>query len=209
MRLDQALTDIAEIRCRIEQAQVFRGYRSAAVAFSGVLALATAIAQAWLIPAPMQDVRAYLAVWLSAAALAAAATAGEIVIRYRTTASEAGRSRTRQAAQQFVPCVIAGGLATAAIVWSAPDTVWMLPGLWCIVFGLGVCASLPILPREIVRVGAFYLACGLAAIVWGQGVRALSPWLMGIPFGIGQLWTAGILYLKLERIDGARSKTIG
>jgi hypothetical protein len=48
-------------------------------------------------------------------------------------------------------------------------------------------------------VGLFYLAWGLAVVVWGQGENALSPWLMAVPFGCGQLCAAAILYWKLER----------
>jgi multisubunit Na+/H+ antiporter MnhB subunit len=207
MQLEQALSDIAEIRARIEQAQVFRGYRAATVAFSGFVACATGLAQAWLVPQPRENLEAYLTLWLSAAALAFAATAGEVLIRYRATVSDTERARSRQAARQFLPCVVAGGLLTAVIVRSAPSAAWMLPGLWCILFSLGVFASLPILPREVVWVGAFYLACGLASVAWGQGERSLSPWLMAAPFGFGQAWAAAILYFKLERRHGTDEET--
>jgi hypothetical protein len=30
---------------------------------------------------------------------------------------------------------------------------------------------------------------------------ALSPWAMGVPFGVGQLLAAGVLYWTLERAD--------
>jgi hypothetical protein len=34
-----------------------------------------------------------------------------------------------------------------------------------------------------------------------QGPAALSPWAMGVPFGLGQLFAAGVLYWTLERTD--------
>jgi hypothetical protein len=44
-----------------------------------------------------------------------------------------------------------------------------------------------------VAAGAWYLATGLFCLGIGE-VRALSPWAMGIPYAIGQLLVAGILY---------------
>jgi hypothetical protein len=68
----------------------------------------------------------------------------------------------------------------------------MLPGIWQIVFSLGVFASCRFLPRPIAAAGAWYLLTGLFCIALADG-RALSPWAMGIPYGAGQLLVAGIL----------------
>jgi hypothetical protein len=40
--------------------------------------------------------------------------------------------------------------------------------------------------------GAWYLVTGLSALAIG-GTRALSPWVMGVSFGAGQLLVAAIL----------------
>ena len=49
MELRDALAQISEIRSQIARNETFRGYRSATVGFSGLLALAGAAAQArWL-----------------------------------------------------------------------------------------------------------------------------------------------------------------
>ena len=45
MELREALTQIAEIRRQMAKSDVFRGYRSAPVAVSGVLALGAAVVQ--------------------------------------------------------------------------------------------------------------------------------------------------------------------
>lgn len=94
-----------------------------------------------------------------------------------------------------------GGLLTLVIARRANDAVWTLPGLWALVFSLGVFASLRLLPRAVAIVGAWYIVCGVLAIAWGQGAAALSPWIMGITFGGGQLLTAAILYVTLERFQ--------
>ena len=55
----------------------------------------------------------------------------------------------------------------------------MIPGLWQIVFGLGVFASCRFLPGAIVVVGVWYVASGLACLAWAQGPLAFSAWTMG------------------------------
>ena len=67
-----------------------------------------------------------------------------------------------------------------------------LPGLWQIIFSLGVFSSCRFLPRPVVAVGAWYLLTGLTCIALADS-RALSPWAMGIAYGAGQLLVAGIL----------------
>jgi hypothetical protein len=69
----------------------------------------------------------------------------------------------------------------------------MLPGLWQIVLGLGVCASCRFLPRSILAVGVWYVATGLICLAYAGGEAALSPWAMALPFGAGQILAAVLL----------------
>jgi hypothetical protein len=80
----------------------------------------------------------------------------------------------------------------------APQDSWMLPGLWEVIFSLGVFASCRFLPRQMFAVGAWYLAAGLVCLLLGSGHHALSPWAMGIPFGVGQLLIAAVLRYGFE-----------
>ena len=43
--------------------------------------------------------------------------------------------------------MVAGGLLTFVLLHQAPQCLWMLPGLWCVFFSLGVFASYRLLPR--------------------------------------------------------------
>ena len=59
------------------------------------------------------------------------------------------------------------------------------------------------LPRPMVAVGAWYLLTGLICLSLGDA-RALSPWAMGIPFGVGQLLVAAVLlFTTQEGVDEA------
>jgi ABC-type cobalamin transport system permease subunit len=101
----------------------------------------------------------------------------------------------RMAVEQFLPAVGAGALLTAVLLRSVPSASWMAPGLWQIIFGLGVFSSCRFLPRPMAVAGAWYVLTGLMCVALA-GNRALSPWTMGISFGAGQLLVAAILFFN-------------
>ena len=61
-------------------------------------------------------------------------------------------------------------------------------------FSLGFFASCRSLPRPMFAVAVWYLATGLASLAFANGAQAFSPWAMALPFGLGQLLMAAILY---------------
>ncbi len=201
MELRDALTQISEIRRQMARTEVFRGYRAVPVAFSGLLALAAAAIQAAWITNPAEEMPAYLALWVGAAAASAIGAGTEMTLRARQSLSPWRREITWLAMEQFLPCLVAGGLLTFVLVQFAAESLWMLPGLWQILYSLGVFASCRLLPRATFVVAVFYLAAGLTCLALCHGSAALSPWAMGLPFGIGQLLAAAVLYRTLERSD--------
>jgi hypothetical protein len=200
MELREALTQISEIRRQVARTEVFRGYRALPVAFSGLLALAAAGVQQVWIPDPAQGVVAYLTLWVGAALLSMLATGLEMAMNFRHTASSLTRQTVLLAVGQFLPSIVAGGLVMYAIVGHVRENLWMLPGLWAILFSLGIFASHRLLPRATFWVGVFYMAAGTVCLTLREA--ALSPWAMGVPFAAGQLLAAAVLYWTLERTDG-------
>lgn len=201
VELHEAMSQISEIRQQIVRTTVFRGYRSAPIAFSGLVALGAAYAQGVLIPEPTAAVGAYLKLWIGAAAVSLLAAGAEMGHRAWRAGSPLSRELTLLAVEQFLPCVAAGAMLTTVILLSAPDQIWMLPGLWGVVYGLGVFASYRLLPSAVFWVGAYYLFAGGACLAFAQGRFALAPWTMALTFGVGQLLAAGVLYWNLERGD--------
>jgi hypothetical protein len=199
--LREALSQIAEIRQQMARAEVFRGYRSLPVAFSGGLAWLAAAAQAAWIPEPTRDLPAYLSLWITAAAGGILAAGVEMTLRAMRS-SRWSREATWMAVEQFLPSIAAGGLLTIVVVRRAEESAWMLPGLWAILFSLGIFASRRLLPRAITGVALYYLAAGLLCLGLAQGAWALSPWAMGLTFGGGQMIAAVVLYQTLERPHG-------
>lgn len=200
MQLRDALSQIAEIRAAVAATERFRGYRAAPVAFAGLLALVAAAAQPLLVPNPAEDLPGYLALWFGIAILGAG-TAGIYIVRYDwRSANPMRRELTRHAVAQFAPCLVAGLFVTVALARHAPTAAWTLPGLWQVIFSLGIFASWRLLPRATVWVGVFYLLAGTYCLAVAPG-GPFAPWAMGAVFGPGQLATAAILYWHLERSD--------
>ncbi len=199
MELHDALTQIAEIRRQMAKAEVFPGYRSASVAFSGLLAIGAAVAQSQWIVDPSAEFGKYLTLWIAVAALSIAGVALEMSVRYWRMPDRSLVEPTRLAVEQFVPSVAAGILVTAVLSRHVPHAVPLLPGLWQILFSLGIFASARLLPRAVYAVGGFYFVCGVLALMSSPDAFSLSPWWMGVPFAAGQLATAAILYWNLER----------
>jgi hypothetical protein len=199
MTLDDALDSISNIRSQMAATGVFRGYRCASTLFSAGIAVVTAIIQHLWIPDAVHHVDEYLMLWFGAGTLCLAVVAAGMAIRYRRSDSPLDQALAVTAIQQFLPCLIVGGMATYVIGDVAWGTLWIVPGLWAMFFGMGILASRPLLPAGTTVVGAFYLLCGLVSIEWAGSHEAFSPWAMAIPFGAGQSLAAGILYWKLER----------
>ncbi len=199
MELREALTQITEIRLQLARTEVFRGYRAVPAAFSGAVALAAATVQLLAVPDPVQQVNAYLGLWIGAAVVSGMSALTEMAVRARNASSPLTRELTFLAMEQFCPCVVAGALVTLVVVRSAPQSVWILPGLWQVLYSLGIFASCRLLPRSMSGIAVFYLITGVTTLAFAQGERALSPWAMGLPFGVGQLLAAVVLYRTLER----------
>jgi hypothetical protein len=196
--IHQAVSEIRSIRMQVARGTEFRGYGPASIAFSGVLALLVAVGQSLWMVHHRHDFGQYLAIWVCTAAIAVALTTVETIVRARRVHSGFAREMMGSAAEQFVPAVVVGILLTVVLMRSAAQDAWMLPGLWQLMFSLGVFASCRFLPRQIFIVGVWYLAAGLYCLAAGGADRPLTPWAMGIPFGVGQLLVAAVLRYGFE-----------
>jgi hypothetical protein len=190
--LNRALGDISSIRRQMARSTEFRGYGPATLAATGLIALLAAAVQAVFVPDPVNHVSAYLSVWILTAVVSAALTGIQMYTRTRRMHSGMSQEMMQMAVEQFLPSAGAGLLITIVLVRYVPAALWILPGIWQVIFSLGVFSSCRFLPRPMLAAGAWYLLTGLVCISLGGG-RALSPWAMGIPYGAGQLLVAGVL----------------
>jgi hypothetical protein len=195
--LNKALGDISSIRRQVARSTEFRGYGPATLAATGCFAILAAGVQALWLPDAVNRIPAYLAIWISTAVLSAALIGMQMVTRTHRVHSGLADEMIRMAVEQFLPAAGAGALMTIVLVASVPAALWMLPGLWQVIFSLGVFSSCRFLPRQMAAAGAWYLLSGLTCTALAD-TRALSPWAMGFPFGAGQLLVAGILFFATQ-----------
>lgn len=190
--LYKALGDIRSIRRQMAHSTEFRGYGPATLATTGVIAVLAASAQAIWLPDPINHIAAYLGLWISTALLSATLTGVQMYTRTRRIHSGLSNEMIRMAVEQFLPAAGTGLLLSIALALFVPGVFWMLPGLWQVIFSLGVFSSCRFLPRPMIAAGVWYLVTGLLCLTL-KDARALSPWAMGIPYGVGQMLVAGIL----------------
>ncbi|MBE7558585.1 hypothetical protein HS125_06445 [bacterium] len=202
MEIHRALSQISEIHAHVSRGEVYRGFRSVPVGLSGLLALAAAGLQLRIFPA--DPLAWFIAYWTGVAALGATVAGAGIVHSYLFRYSERERRTTRRVVGQLLPALFAGVLCTG-VFHARQLPVEFLPGLWAILFGLGIFAARPYLPHRIGWVGLYYVIAGVwllaapaspAAVVWG----------MGLVFGVGQLAGAMVLYWNLERENNGGKK---
>jgi hypothetical protein len=199
--LHKALGDISSIRRQMAHSTQFRGYGPATLAATGVIALLAASSQSLWLPDPANHIAAYLYIWISTAVLSATLAGVQMYTRTRRIHSGLSNEMLHMAVEQFLPAFGAGLLITIVLAHFVPAAIWMLPGLWQVMFSLGIFSSGRFLPRPMIAAGAWYLLTGLVCIALGD-TRALAPWTMGLAFGAGQLLVAAILYVATpEGVD--------
>ena len=185
MDLREALTQITEIRLQMARTEVFRGYRAVPAAFSGLVALLASAVQSLTVQDPVQQINAYLGIWIGAALISGMSAVLEMGMRARNATSPLTRELTFLAMEQFCPCLVAGALVTMVVVHSAPESVWILPGLWQVLYSLGIFASGRLLPRSMFGAAVFYLMTGLGTLALMQGPALSTPGRWAFPSAWG------------------------
>jgi hypothetical protein len=199
--LDKALADIFAIRNQIAAGTAFRGYGPATVAATGGLALLTALLQFLWLEDPTGHPLLFFSGWAAAALVSGAMIWVEMQARSRRHHSGLADAMVHQAVEQFLPAGVAGA-SLGVMLWKfAPETLWMLPGLWQVFVSLGIFASVRSLPRTVAFGGAWYIVTGFATLLLASQSHMLSPWTMGLPFVIGQLLMAAILHFASGETD--------
>jgi len=197
MELRDAIDQISTIRTQLAATERLRSLRAIPVALSGLLAVVAAVTQSLWLGDPMVDTRRYLALWCGTAVVSGIAASVVVLRRVQRSDSALGIANARLAAIQFAPCLLVGAIVTWFVLDRLPYLLWVLPGLWQLLFGLGNLAAHRLLPGPAAFVGVLYLASGTCCLWFGE--RALDPWAMGLPFAAGQLALASILWWQNER----------
>ena len=168
MELRDALTQISEIRQQMTRGEVYRGYRSLTTGVSSMLAILGAVIQPLFIASPASELGRYLIFWIGIAAVSAIVVGSEVWWRARTADSEVLQQMTRLAVEQLSPSLVVGALLTLCVFQTAPQVSWMLPGLWSLIFSLGIFASYRLLPPQSFWVALYYARVVSAVCIGGK-----------------------------------------
>jgi MFS family permease len=196
--LNQALIEIRSIRRQVAQATEFRGYGPFTLFATAILAMFAGVAQAHWFPEPATHPGQYVALWLTTGFFSAALIATQMLTRADRLHSGMADEMVRMAVAQFLPAAVAGAVLPFVLLQITHSVFWMLPGLWQIIFSLGVFASCRCLPRPMLLVGAWFLLTGLACIRLGDA-RSLAPATMSVPYAVGMALVAAIHYLSAKK----------
>jgi len=197
--LEHALADIHLIRHQVARGTQFRGYGPGSIAVTGLAALAVAWGESLWAGHGSHDLAVNLMIWLSTATASLLLSGIDTWRRARRVHVDLAQEMLQAAAEQFIPALAVGALLTVVLVRMAPGEGWLLPGLWEIIFSLGIFASCRFLPRSMFAVGLWYLAAGLCSLMVGSGPKVFLPWTMGVPFGVGQLLVAAVLKICVDQ----------
>lgn len=196
MEIEKALAQIQEIHGHLAKSEVYRGYRSVPMAFTGMIGLMASVAQPYIVgetPTPS----AFLHFWATICVANLLVVSLDMVYDYHAHLAPRDRRLTLRVVGQFIPSLVAG--AVISVVFNQGHEIELLPGLWALVFSLGAFASRPYLPRGVGWVALYYLICGCVLLSMAGSGASLAPWSMGASFGLGQLFLAMVLYWNLER----------
>lgn len=196
-RLTDALACLADIHAHLARGEVYRGLQARPVLASGLLGLAFALVQLqWL---PLVDATLYIWYWLLAAGCCALVGISGAVLHYVMETDPVARRRARIVAGQFVPCVVAGCLLPLALLPDLDHLVGLLPGLWALLYSLGLFSTRPYLPRATGWVGLYFLLAGSLLLAFLPRTTVPSPWAIAGVFALGQMALAWVLHRNEER----------
>ena len=210
MQLRQALTDIAEIRTRMDRTENYRGFRSIAIGVSGLFVLMGSIVQSSLpgegwVRTTFGAKDGYLRIWLVVALASFLVTALEMVVRgFLSNRTNVWRMH-RRLVLLLSPSLLTGAILTAVVCVNkdvsdvAVNQYWLLPGMWAVLYGLGLVSCCLHLHRSTFWAASYFLIAGTIYFYLNWTTRELAAWHMVSIFGVGQLLLGGLLYWNVER----------
>jgi hypothetical protein len=181
---DRALQDLSFIRRTMEGAASFTDVPGWGLVATGVIALAAAFV-AHQQPSPAR----WLAVWLLAAPVAAGIGSAMMLTKMRRrvrTDAALLSAPARKFLVGFWPAILVGALLTIAIVqlgapsYDTPLLRRLLPGLWLLLYGMGVTTAGAFSVRAVPLMGAGFIVLGATALFVPA---ADGDWLLALGFG--------------------------
>jgi len=193
---DRAIQDLSFIRRTMEGASSFTD-----VPGWGLVAIGTTAVGASLLAAAQPSAGRWISVWLAEAVLSGVIGGGMMWRKMRARVHERGAPLLSVPARKFLfgfwPAILAGAVLTFALVdfrsvWQADSPLPpALPGLWLLLYGVGVITAGAFSVRAVPAMGAGFMVLGSLALLVpqlsGDVMLALGFGCWQIVFG---LWIA-------------------
>jgi predicted ABC-type sugar transport system permease subunit len=195
MNVRNALEQLDRIHEQLTKSEVYRGFRVPTVVLIGVLAFVAAGVQQFVPDAGTAN--GFAIFWVTIAGICGLLGTASAVHLYAVREDDFARRRTRRVLAQFSPCILTGAIVTIAVS-RAPEYAAFLPGMWGMIFGLGIIAARPHLSPGIGFVGFWYIIAGAAFLLRAVPKEDPSGWAVGFEFGVGHLLAALVLWRDVE-----------
>lgn len=194
---DNAINKLEEIHAQLAKSGIYRGYRSVYVAVSGLIAFIATLCYPAFVEYTVS--RAFVYYWVAVALINCTLAAGMIFYQYIKTETRFEKQKILKVSAQFAHMFIAGAIVTIAITYSDSSYIPLLPGIWAVLFGMGIVTMRPYLPALVILAVFYYFLAGAVLFILSRTHPGLLAQAMGAGFGLGQLISAGILYWSIER----------
>lgn len=196
-KVSEALSQIAEIHAHLAKAEVYRGLRPELVATSGFVGIGGAALEPYFIPAPTGAEFGWY--WLTVAVIAVLTGSCTAWYGYFFRDEPLAKRRARIVAGQMLPSLVVGALVTFVIVHLEKVT-GLLPGIWAIIYSLGLFSIRPYMPRSIGWVALYFMLAGLI-LLWPASISESTPrgWGLAAVFALGQVSLGFVLYRNEQR----------
>ncbi len=178
---DRAIADLRFIRDTMERAGSFTavpGWGMVAVGLTALLAAVLAARQ----PGPLP----WMLVWVAEAVVAIAIAGWAMVRKARAGHTPLWSGPARRFGLAFLPPLVAGGLLTVALYFSAQPR--FIPGVWTLLYGTAVMTGGALSVRVVPLMGLAFVAIGAAALfgpaAWGNGCLAAGFGGLHVVFGL-------------------------
>ncbi|MBL4890123.1 MAG: hypothetical protein JKX97_08915, partial [Candidatus Lindowbacteria bacterium] len=152
MEVEKAISQISEIHSQISRSEHYRGLRALPVALTGATAIFAGFFQhqiinSFLAPLGIPFSICFVLYWCSIAVISLVIALSGISRNYFLHDDTMDRKKTIVILENFLPCLVVGMIVTLGITSLIPTNIALLPGIWTLVFTLGVFAARPFLPR--------------------------------------------------------------
>ncbi|MBL8821683.1 MAG: hypothetical protein JNJ77_03775 [Planctomycetia bacterium] len=196
-RLSDALSNITEIHAHLAKSEIYAGVQAKPVLLSAFLGLTAACLQDRIIPSP--DALQFVCFWITTAGICAGVAAIGAVIAYFFYDDHLGRRHARIVASQLAPSLAAGVFLVLALLPHLHQCIGLFPGLWAILYALGLFSVRPYMPRATGWVGLYFILTGTLLLNLLPMDQVPSPWSIAVIFAAGQAGLALVLYRNTAR----------